>query len=245
MAANTASMLFPADVVAVERRAYDVIGAFPAELDAVSGAVQRRKNEYLTARTCAREALRGLGFPAAPILTGPRGVPMWPPGVAGSMTHCAGYIAAAVCASGAYAGIGLDAEPNAPLAPGVLESVSCHVERTWVRDLAESARGVCADAILFSAKESTYKALYPLIEQEFDFLDVVVTVHGNAWKAAVRLPGADPAIGGSLRVEGRWIATARHIVTGVLVGPTRSPARAAPPRSTRGAVVAESRTWCD
>src|SRR5262245_28830029 len=69
---------------------------FPEEEAVVRAAVDKRRREFTTARVCARAALAKLGYPPIPILPGKRGAPTWPDGVVGSMTHCAGYRAAAV-----------------------------------------------------------------------------------------------------------------------------------------------------
>src|SRR4029453_9829890 len=76
--------LLPGTVSAVEAFT-DPPGAFlfPAEEAVVRNAVHRRRREFTTARVCARAALAKLGYPAAPILPGPRGAPGWPGGGGG------------------------------------------------------------------------------------------------------------------------------------------------------------------
>jgi 4'-phosphopantetheinyl transferase EntD len=116
-------------------------GLYPQEEAAITRAVPSRRREYATARWCARRALGALGLPPVPLLSGQRGAPQWPAGVVGSMTHCAGYRAAAVAHSADFLGLGIDAEPDSPLPEGILESVSLERERAWVRALlgAESS----------------------------------------------------------------------------------------------------------
>src|SRR5258708_36276243 len=101
---------------------------FPEEMAMVANAVDKRRREFATGRACAREALRELGIAPGPILAGERGMPRWPPGVVGSITHCAGYRAAAVAGSGDLMAIGIDAEPDAPLPDGVLDVVALPAE---------------------------------------------------------------------------------------------------------------------
>ena len=87
----------PAGIAAVEAFDDDIPARlFPEEEALVARSVDKRRREFTTARRCAREALARLGVPPAPILPGERGAPRWPAGVVGSMTHCAGYRAAAV-----------------------------------------------------------------------------------------------------------------------------------------------------
>jgi hypothetical protein len=93
---------------------------FPDEEAVISNAVDKRRNEFATARACARDALAKLGMPPVPIVPGLRGAPQWPPGVVGSITHCAGYRASAVARDRDVVTVGLDAEPHDDLPPGEL-----------------------------------------------------------------------------------------------------------------------------
>jgi len=155
--------LLPPAAVGVEAFA-DLPGepAFPGEEDLIARAVPSRRGEFVTARRCAREALARLGESAAPIRSGPRREPLWPPGVVGSITHCAGYRAAAVARTADLAGLGIDAEPNEPLPDGVLPAVSVAQERPHLAALAEQHPDVQWERLLFCAKEAVYKAWYPL-----------------------------------------------------------------------------------
>ena len=69
---------------------------FPEEEAVVAGRSRSAGASSPPARACAREALAQLGAAPAPILPGRRGEPLWPAGVVGSITHCAGYRAGAV-----------------------------------------------------------------------------------------------------------------------------------------------------
>jgi 4'-phosphopantetheinyl transferase EntD len=89
--------ILPAVVVAEEAFVDpDGVALFPEEELVVAGAVVKRRTEFATARHCARAALSRLGVAPTPILPGERGAPQWPAGIVGSMTHCAGYRAAAL-----------------------------------------------------------------------------------------------------------------------------------------------------
>jgi len=129
--------LVPPVVVAYEEFG-DVPGEAPfrGEEDLVASAADGRRSEFVTARRCARRALAKLGLPSMPIRQGPSREPLWPAGIAGSITHCAGYRAAAVAELAALAGLGIDAEPNAPLprsgstmpVPAVRTDHLCHLD---------------------------------------------------------------------------------------------------------------------
>ena len=171
---------------------------YPGEAEMITRAVDKRRREFRTVRHCARLALRQLGLPPAPVLRGEHGEPQWPPGVVGSMTHCAGYRAAVVAGSGELRAVGIDAEPHAALPADVLDFVLRDEERVPLLALAGADPSRHWDRIVFCAKEAVYKAWFPLTGQWLDFEDVSVSVElDGAFRA--RLPGA-----GSQALDGRW-----------------------------------------
>ena len=93
---------------------------FAGEEHLITDAVNGRRREFVTARRCARQALTALGLPATAIPAGPDRQPQWPSGVAGSITHCPGYRAAAVAMGTEVASLGIDAEPHEPLPGGAV-----------------------------------------------------------------------------------------------------------------------------
>ncbi|WP_433349010.1 4'-phosphopantetheinyl transferase family protein [Micromonospora sp. CA-111912] len=168
---------------------------FPEEEALVANSVQKRRREFTTVRHCARRALGELGVEPVPIVSGARGAPAWPAGIVGSMTHCDGYRAAVLGRAAAFATLGVDAEPHAPLPEGVLEAIALPAERTRTAALAAARPTVCWDRLLFSAKESVYKAWFPLTGRWLDFAeaDIVVDPAGT-FVAELLVPG--PVLGG-------------------------------------------------
>ncbi|MER7540276.1 4'-phosphopantetheinyl transferase superfamily protein [Streptomyces sp. NPDC097704] len=167
--------LLPDAVVSVFRRDdAEPVTLFPEEAAAVARSVVGRQREFATVRLCARLALRRLGLPETPLTPGPRGEPRWPDGVAGSMTHCAGYRAAALARTSDVLSLGIDAEPAAPLPEGVLAGVSLPGERRHLDALTARTPGVPWDRLLFSAKESVFKTWYPLTRRELGFEEAAV-----------------------------------------------------------------------
>src|SRR5262245_42027975 len=135
---------------------------FPEEAALVARAGEKRRREFTTARRCAHRALAALGVAPAPLLPGEGGAPQWPAGIVGSITHCAGYRAAAVADARDILTVGLDGELDKALPDPVLNAVSLPGERARLADLATAVPGTCWDRLLFSAKEATYKAWFPL-----------------------------------------------------------------------------------
>jgi 4'-phosphopantetheinyl transferase EntD len=210
--------LLPNEVVAVETRedAMDVV-LFPAEEAALGQAVEKRRREYITARACAREALARLGLPATPILSGERGEPLWPAGIVGSITHCESYRACALARSQEIATVGIDAEPNAPLPEGVLADIARAEELPWLQRLQREEPAVHWDRLLFSVKETVYKAWFPLAQRWLGFEDAIVTVDPAQRKFSARLLVPGPTFAG-LPLEGfsgRWLVRDGLVLTAI------------------------------
>jgi 4'-phosphopantetheinyl transferase EntD len=183
-------------------------GLHPAEERLVSSAVARRRREFTTVRACARRALAELRIPPAPILPGNKGAPVWPARVVGSMTHCEGYRAAAVAHTSDLATVGIDAEPNLPIKnSGTRDLVTVPEERAWLSAMRVRRPDVSWDRLVFSAKESVYKAWFPLTGRWLDFDQAVVTIDPDRGTFYARLLVPGPEIGGS-RIpgfEGSWV----------------------------------------
>ena len=192
---------------------------FPAEEAIIAKAVDKRRREFATARACARAALASLGLPPAPVLPGLRGAPQWPAGVVGSMTHCAGYRACAVAHDRDVLTIGLDAEPHDALPDGVLGAVASGDEQARLAALAIAAPGVRWDRMLFSAKESVYKAWFPLTRRWLGFEDAAITIDPANGAFTARLLVDGPEVNGAALTGfgGRWLVGGGLIITAIVV----------------------------
>ncbi|MGW2649785.1 4'-phosphopantetheinyl transferase family protein [Streptomyces sp. NPDC001393] len=206
-------------VVAVEETFTDPPGVtlFPAEEAVIAKAVEGRRREFTTARACARAALARIGLPPTPIVPGARGAPQWPAGVVGSMTHCAGYRACAVARRQEIAAIGLDAEPHDKLSDAVLSSVASADEQHRLAALAALVPGRHWDRILFSAKESVYKAWFPLTRRRLTFKDASITIDPANGTFIAKLLVDAPQVNGAALTEfdGRWLVDGGFIATAV------------------------------
>jgi 4'-phosphopantetheinyl transferase EntD len=191
----------------------------PEESAHVARAGARRRREFAAGRACARRALARLGLELGPLPSGPDRAPVWPEAVVGSITHCAGYCAAAVARRRDVLALGIDAEVNAPLPEGVAELVCTGRELSWSGD---GDRGPTPwRTLIFSAKESIYKAWQPLTGHWLGYLDVELTIdpdHG-CFEGRLLVP-ADPALGeGFQGFRGRFATTATHVLTAVTLPP--------------------------
>jgi enterobactin synthetase component D / holo-[acyl-carrier protein] synthase len=185
---------------------------FPQEAAAIAGAVPARLAEFAAGRVAARDAMAALGIGPVAIPVGERRVPQWPPGVVGSITHCAGLVAAAVGWSDDVVAIGIDAEPAAALDDDLLEVVATPVERAV---LHEPLAGV----VVFSAKESFYKCWSALDGPVLEFHDVEVSFAGSSYSA---LPAGGEPWPGRWAVRGGFVLTAAWREAAGTAGPRRA-----------------------
>jgi enterobactin synthetase component D len=150
--------------------------------------VAKRQGEYLAGRLCARAALRQLCGQTLVPGRDEEGVPIWPEGVAGSITHGAGQAAAIVASAQQWLALGLDlekslsAERAAKLAGEIL--TPAELQRAARLSAEQFARLV---TLTFSLKESLFKALYPLVLTRFYFHDAELLMWRADGQAELRL----------------------------------------------------------
>lgn len=209
----------PAAVAAVDTFEDHEVELFPEEEELVAKSVDKRRKEFTTGRYCARVALGRLGLPPSPVLPGPRREPTWPAGVVGSITHCKGYRAAVVGRTADVWTLGIDAEPNEPTPEGVLGAVSLPPEREMIAELARGADKVAWDRLLFSAKETVYKAWFPLARTWLGFEDAEVAINPDDGTFTARILIEPPVVDGVPLdgFTGRWLAREGFVVTAIAV----------------------------
>ncbi|MDO4901011.1 4'-phosphopantetheinyl transferase [Actinomyces sp.] len=214
-AAKTALLaaIVPAPVILCETY-HDVDAPLaPPEAAHIAGVSARRRAEFATVRHLAGRALGELGLERPPMVPGPMGEPTWPDGVVGSLSHCLGYRAAAVARAEEVAALGIDAEPNRPLARGVLVRIASPAERENVDELAAALPDVAGDRLLFSIKEAVYKAWFPRARKPLRFADAAVDIRPDGAFMAGLATGTD----GCTELTGRWAAGGDLLVSAVIV----------------------------
>jgi len=198
--------------VAVRGDIQDAI-LFPEEMALLERAAEARRAEFATTRHCARQALRRIGVADAPIVRGPKREPMWPAGVVGSITHCTGYRAAAVARASEMLTIGIDAEPHAALPKGVDRRVLDDEERAWI---AQAPADTHWGRLIFSAKESVYKAWFPLAQSWLGFDEATIAIDPDAGTFHARLL-IDPPPGVPAAFDGRYLIEDGLMVAAIAV----------------------------
>ncbi|MBB3038563.1 4'-phosphopantetheinyl transferase family protein [Hoyosella altamirensis] len=198
-----------------------------AERAAVARAVPTRQREFFTVRHLARRAMVQLGVPGGdrmPILKGERGAPTWPEGVIGSMTHCTGYRSAVVGLLSDVRSVGIDAEPHSALPSGVLPSVSIAAERDWLASAArEHGPDVHFDKLLFCAKETTYKAWFPITRRWLGFEDAHITFsvddtgRSGGFTSTILIDGTVVSGAPLTELRGQWLVDGDLVVASIVV----------------------------
>jgi 4'-phosphopantetheinyl transferase EntD len=188
----------------------------------IAHAVPARRRDYAAVRSCARACLQRLGYAPVPILPGVGGAPTWPSGVLGSMTHCAGYAAAAVAPVRQILAIGIDAEPDAPLPDGVINLVATPAEQDHLAGMQLASGSPNWDRLLFSAKEAVYKAWFPLVGEWLDHQEAEIHFHPQDRTFTALLSRDGLIVHGRQirRLHGRWTRKQGILVTAVIVAPT-------------------------
>jgi len=184
-----------------------------------AGWADKRRVEFAAARRCARRALAELGITNFPLLAGPDRAPIWPEQVVGSITHtdgvASGYCGVAVASRRLAAGLGIDAEPRQPLPAELWPRILDGEEKRAA--LASDEPGECA-RLIFSAKEATYKAVYPTLKRFLDFPDVHIRLLRAQGLFVAELTGATRAIPPAAGpLMGRFRIDHELILTGVLL----------------------------
>lgn len=137
--------------------------------DSLSNAVRKRQAEFAAGRYCAAKALTHIGIKDAHVPIGKDRSPVWPRGVVGSISHSKTRVAAIASLDSTVKGLGVDIEEVIPTktANDIQGQIifGKEVERlqhpTMTKDLIFT--------LIFSLKESFFKAAYPQVKRYFGF----------------------------------------------------------------------------
>jgi enterobactin synthetase component D len=168
--------LFPSFVVHLGMTVSDQDDAsleipLPSQL---KNAVARRRREFIGGRLCAREALTILGAAHVDIPMGADRSPIWPAGFVGSITHAEGMAFAAVARTEQAQSLGLDVETTMSRETALELAPILATANEYDRLLKSPWDHPLLTTIIFSAKETIFKCLYPIIKRQFDFTDVEI-----------------------------------------------------------------------
>lgn len=138
----------------------------------LKNAGAKRQAEFLAGRLCAQQAMIFLRYPVSDIGIAEDRSARWPRPLLGSISHHREAACCALAHRGRYRGVGVDLELlfSAELADSIsyLIAKESELRHLSVPDVSFA----CMLSLLFSAKESLFKAVSPIVQRYFDFLDV-------------------------------------------------------------------------
>lgn len=142
--------------------------------DNVKRAVIKRKAAYLAGRFAAKLCLERLTVTAQDITVGNHREPIWPAEIVGSISHTANHATVVVSRKCYYESIGVDIERwlQAVDAKKISRSALRPNERALQVKSGFSYEEFTT--LVFSAKESLFKALFPVTRSYFNFLNTEI-----------------------------------------------------------------------
>ncbi|MFA8384843.1 MAG: 4'-phosphopantetheinyl transferase [Pelagibaca sp.] len=142
--------------------------------DTLDRAVDKRRADYLAGRAVASAAMALLDHPSAPVTTTPGRAPLWPDGLAGSISHARGRCACLLSRDTSHSyGVDTEAIASGQSLTAIVTETLTATERDMI---AEGPLPAATNATLaFSAKEALFKALYPSVGHHFGFAAAELT----------------------------------------------------------------------
>ena len=189
----------------------------PEEREALGTvASEKRKIDFRLGRAAAHRALTKLDIPAnVPILRGESREPLWPEGIVGSIAHASGYGIAAVSRQTDCPTIGVDIQKiEERYTDHLISRFADPDEFDWV--CSDTAKRTERAVRLFSAKESVFKALYPIgkVWFAFDVAHLTPCESEDRFHATVRLPAISQS---AVELEVGVVQYKDQIITGATV----------------------------
>ncbi|MEC9376162.1 MAG: 4'-phosphopantetheinyl transferase superfamily protein [Pseudomonadota bacterium] len=175
------------------------------EINQTDGMIDKRKNDFIHGRYCARKALMKLGKDAEAIYVGKNREPIWPEGVTGSISHSEEIALAVVAHKYNIDSIGIDIESSVPLEADLAKMILRSDEKEW-SDPTESK-------ILFSIKESIYKCIFPQLGFFVDFqeMKVLKSELAGSFLAAPQTKEINAGLSG--QICGRYLILDRFVIS--------------------------------
>lgn len=194
-----------------------IAGAYPplaqAELATTGRMRSNRLQEFSAGRAHARAVLLDLGLRSPVVPVGADRAPLWPTGFVGSISHAGELVLAVAAPCTVMRAIGVDLEPSLPLDMDLLNRV-CRPEE--LARLQGSPMPLLLGAkLIFSAKESVYKCVAPLMGIFLEFADLEILFDRGDENFCARGHGPaetlirpDTVTGSFAEAQGYWVTAA-------------------------------------
>jgi enterobactin synthetase component D / holo-[acyl-carrier protein] synthase len=136
-----------------------------------SNVSPKRRAEFTLGRAAAQLALKQIGFDnPPPVLQGRSFEPLWPEGIVGSITHCHPWTIVIAAKRSVALTVGIDLESIQRMGREDISSLICvDSELDWAHDDGDFLVRL---TMIFSAKETIFKAFYPVCQRFIDFKEV-------------------------------------------------------------------------
>lgn len=186
--------------------------AFPKQL---SQAVVLRKAEFLCGRQTAKLALHQLGSKTGMVTIGENRSPVFPKGIVGSISHSQNLAICAVALQSNIEYVGVDLEHI--IAPHVLDDIEKQIITTAEkRIIVECGLNIGTGfTVVYSAKESLFKALHGNVGAYFDF-DAAKMIEINLRERRITFELAQtlsPQLPAGTRVSGLFYVDNDYVLT--------------------------------
>jgi len=132
-------------------------------------SVCKRRAEFLAGRYCARQSLKRLGIYDYQISIGKHREPIWPDTVVGAISHSSRLAICVTTQCESAIGVGVDVEKflDCETAKKIQNQFASEPEISLIDSIEFSKSKLLT--ILFSVKESFFKAAYPSVNRYFGF----------------------------------------------------------------------------
>lgn len=179
----------------------------------LQGAVLKRKAEFLASRWLVQQQLEQWGIANFLLRNAADRSPIWPPGIQASLSHSHGWVVMAATQAPLCVGIDVEEVMTDKIARETAEMLMSPAEHALLTGLplpfAQAA------TLLFSLKESVYKALWPQLHQPMEFHQAVLTaldLHHH--QASLRLTHAfSPAFTQQTPLQARFWLQPDRVIT--------------------------------
>lgn len=144
----------------------------------IVNAVDKRRRAFTAGRTCARGILRQFGFSGDLTIGKDKyGAPVWPEGIVGSISHTDDVCVVSIGRKKSeLTSLGVDVEKDIGLDADLVNLICDELEKeTCCNGQVEDSLRLAK--VIFSAKESVYKCLYPITRTVLDFQDVHIQLN--------------------------------------------------------------------
>lgn len=183
------------------------------EYEIISGSVLKRKREFCTGRYFSHEALKELGKDNITLFKSQEGMPIWPDGIEGSISHCLHKGVVVVIRSDYKIFCGIDIECNKALPKEVERLIISKYELQQCMDLKTKKPNIFWETLIFSIKETMYKYWcnklnYKLKPEE---CEIKLIANKDLFYAKCKLPNDNIEY-----IIGEFIIIDNHIITLVI-----------------------------